>query len=147
MASKSKAATKAPKKTAPSHPSYHEMVVEAVASIKDRKGASRSAINFYIAKKYLSSVRVKATVLAKALINAVENKSIKVRSPNRYSLGSSNLKAKKQKATKKKAAEKKPKTKKAAEEKKSAKPKTVPKSKPTPSKTSTPKKASRKVEA
>uniref|UniRef100_A0A0C9S1E2 TSA: Wollemia nobilis Ref_Wollemi_Transcript_25596_1015 transcribed RNA sequence n=1 Tax=Wollemia nobilis TaxID=56998 RepID=A0A0C9S1E2_9CONI len=34
------------------HPSYYEMVVEAVATLKERRGSSRQAIAKYIAQKY-----------------------------------------------------------------------------------------------
>lgn len=34
------------------HPTYAEMVVEAVKEIKDRKGCSRAAIFNFVTKKY-----------------------------------------------------------------------------------------------
>ena len=37
-------------KAAPSHPTYLKMIHEAIASIKDRKGASRQAIKAFIAE-------------------------------------------------------------------------------------------------
>ena len=40
-------------KAAPSHPTYLKMIQEAIASIKDRKGASRQAIKAFIAEKYM----------------------------------------------------------------------------------------------
>ncbi|PAV59568.1 hypothetical protein WR25_01833 [Diploscapter pachys] len=39
-------------KAAPSHPTYLKMIQEAIASIKDRKGASRPAIKAFVGEKY-----------------------------------------------------------------------------------------------
>ena len=40
------------KKVASAHPTYIEMIVAAITTLKDRKGSSRQAIEKYIAKNY-----------------------------------------------------------------------------------------------
>jgi histone H1/5 len=41
-----------PPKAQPEHPTYKEMIVKAIADLKDRKGSSRIAIKKYILANY-----------------------------------------------------------------------------------------------
>lgn len=51
------------------HPTYAQMITEAVKEIKDKKGCSRVAICNYVTKKYQleSSHRVSCLILLKIL--------------------------------------------------------------------------------
>jgi len=120
----SSAAKAYPKTVGPSHPSYSDMIVEAIKTIKDRKGASRASIGNFIAKKYLTADRVKPFVLARALVSAIANNTIKVKSKGRYVIGPQKLTKKKKKVAKKatkKSTTKKHKVKKSTELKKTVK--------------------------
>ncbi|KAF7715637.1 Uncharacterized protein PECH_002478 [Penicillium ucsense] len=68
---KATSATAAPKKAAPAHPSYRDMIKDAIVNLKERNGSSRQAI-----KKYVSSNN-KINVASQATFDAQFNKAIK----------------------------------------------------------------------
>ena len=68
------------------HPTYDVMIGDAIKEIKDRKGAHRSAICNYLAKKYFDGDKPKAAILAKALKKSVESNHISLKAPQRYVL-------------------------------------------------------------
>jgi len=57
-----------------SHPTYHDMILEAVKNLKDRKGSSRAAIKKYIETNH--KIEVKAPAFRAALKKAVEDKHL-----------------------------------------------------------------------
>ena len=138
-----KTATKAKKlakpKAAPSHPPYKDMTLKAIATLKDRKGASRQAIVKYVTENF--NVNDKASShIRMALKKGVEAGWLEQKSgigaQGRFRVGK--VEKPKKKPAKKPAA-KKPAAKKPAAKKTTAK-KTATKKKPTTAKKATPKK-------
>ncbi|EPS26634.1 Histone H1 [Penicillium oxalicum] len=68
---KATSTTAAPKKAAPAHASYRDMIKDAIVNLKERNGSSRQAI-----KKYVSSNN-KINVASQATFDAQFNKAIK----------------------------------------------------------------------
>ena len=60
----------------PSHPPVAEMVNEALATLKDRKGSSLHAIKKYISATYILDAEKLAPYIRKYLKNAVTNETI-----------------------------------------------------------------------
>ena len=60
----------------PSHPPVAQMVNEALATLKDRKGSSLQAIKKYIAATYILDAEKLAPYIRKYLKNAVTNETI-----------------------------------------------------------------------
>ncbi|CAN6644471.1 hypothetical protein TRVA0_020S01860 [Trichomonascus vanleenenianus] len=52
MAPKKAKTEAAPKRAAPSHPTYKDMITDAILQLKERKGSSRQALKKYIQQNY-----------------------------------------------------------------------------------------------
>lgn len=66
------AATKAPAKKPSLHPTYKVMITTAIKELKDRKGASRQAIQAYIEKNF-KGITQAPVHMKKTLTSGIEN--------------------------------------------------------------------------
>lgn len=151
-AQKKAAAKPKTKKAAPTHPVYKDMILAAIASLKERKGSSRQAILKYILAHY-KGVGVEKQVnsrLKLALVRMADNGDLK-HVKGKGASGSFRAAEKAKAAPKKKAAAKKPKAKKPAAKKSASKKpkakKAAPAAKPAAKKAKKPKKAKKAKKA
>lgn len=135
------------KKPAASHPVYKDMILAAIASLKDRKGSSRQAILKYIMANYKGvgdekQVNGRLKLALKRMADNGDLKHVK----GKGATGSFKAAEKAKAAPKKKKAAKKPKAKKPTPKKKAKKPKAAAK-KPAAKKAAKPKKTKAKKAA
>lgn len=136
-----------PKKAAPTHPKYSEMIAYALNTLKERGGSSRQAILKCLVSKYNVEERVCNQHLKMALKNGVKNGTLK---QAKGTGASGSFKLGEKKASKSSAAAKKPKVAKKSPTKKPAAKKAVkkaPSKSPKKAGTKSPKKAVKKAAA
>lgn len=117
-----KAAKPKSKKAAPTHPVYKDMILAAIAALKERKGSSRQAILKYILANYkgVGADKQVNSRLKLALVRMAANGDLK-HVKGKGASGSFRAAEKAKAAPKKKAAAKKPKAKKSPKKKAAAK--------------------------